>query len=79
MVIQRRKTREINLGGVKIGGDNPVVVQSMTSTKTHEVEKTLEQINRLYQAGCEIVRVAVPTDRDAQALKEIVKNRPYPS
>ena len=78
MVIQRRKTREINLGGVKIGGDNPVVVQSMTSTKTHEVEKTLEQINRLYQAGCEIVRVAVPTDRDAQALKEIVKKSPIP-
>jgi (E)-4-hydroxy-3-methylbut-2-enyl-diphosphate synthase len=78
VVIQRRKTREINLGGVKIGGDNPVVVQSMTSTKTHEVEKTLEQINRLYQAGCEIVRVAVPTDRDAQALKEIVKKSPIP-
>jgi len=54
------------------------VVQSMTSTKTHEVEKTLEQINRLYQAGCEIVRVAVPTDRDAQALKEIVKKSPIP-
>ena len=78
MVIQRRKTREINLGGVKIGGNNPVVVQSMTSTKTHEVGKTLEQINRLYQAGCEIVRVAVPTDRDAQALKEIVKKSPIP-
>ena len=54
------------------------MVQSMTSTKTHEVEKTLEQINRLYQAGCEIVRVAVPTDRDAQALKEIVKKSPIP-
>jgi len=78
VVIQRRKTREINLGGVKIGGNNPVVVQSMTSTKTHEVGKTLEQINRLYQAGCEIVRVAVPTDRDAQALKEIVKKSPIP-
>jgi (E)-4-hydroxy-3-methylbut-2-enyl-diphosphate synthase len=78
VVIQRRKTREINLGGVKIGGNNPVVVQSMTSTKTHEVEKTLNQINRLYHAGCEIVRVAVPTDRDAQALEEIVKKSPLP-
>ena len=78
MVIQRRKTREINLGGVKIGGNNPVVVQSMTSTKTREVEKTLEQINRLYQAGCEIVRVAVPTDEDVEALEEIVKKSPIP-
>jgi len=78
VVIQRRKTREINLGGVKIGGNNPVVVQSMTSTKTREVEKTLEQINRLYQAGCEIVRVAVPTDEDVEALEEIVKKSPIP-
>ena len=76
--VERRKTREINLGGVKIGGNNPVVVQSMTSTKTAEVEKTLEQIRRLHEAGCEIVRVAVPTDRDAEVLDEIVKRSPIP-
>ncbi len=74
----RRKTREIKLGGIKIGGDNPIVVQSMTSTKTRNVEETLNQINRLHEAGCEIVRVAVPTDRDAEALGEIVKKAPVP-
>ncbi|HID79462.1 MAG TPA: flavodoxin-dependent (E)-4-hydroxy-3-methylbut-2-enyl-diphosphate synthase [Aquifex aeolicus] len=78
MVIQRRKTREIDLGGVKIGGSNPVVVQSMTSTKTRELEKTLEQINSLYRAGCEIVRVAVPGEEDVEALEEIVKKSPMP-
>jgi len=76
--IPRRRTREINLGGVKIGGNNPVVVQSMTSTKTREVEKTLEQIRRLHAAGCEIVRVAVPTDADAEVLDAVVKNSPVP-
>jgi (E)-4-hydroxy-3-methylbut-2-enyl-diphosphate synthase len=76
--IQRRKTREINLGGVKIGGDNPIVVQSMTSTKTHNVEETLNQIFRLYEAGCELVRVAVPTEKDVEALEEIVKKSPVP-
>lgn len=78
MNIQRRKTREINLGGVKIGGDNPIVVQSMTSTKTHNVEETLNQIYRLYEAGCELVRVAVPTEKDVEALEEIVKKSPVP-
>jgi len=78
VVIQRRKTREIDLGGVKIGGSNPVVVQSMTSTKTRELEKTLEQINSLYRAGCEIVRVAVPGEEDVEALEEIVKKSPMP-
>jgi (E)-4-hydroxy-3-methylbut-2-enyl-diphosphate synthase len=76
--IQRRKTREINLGGVKIGGDNPIVVQSMTSTKTHNVEETLNQIYRLYEAGCELVRVAVPTEKDVEALEEIVKKSSVP-
>jgi len=78
LTFERRKTREITLGGVKIGGNNPIVVQSMTSTKTRNVEETLEQIKRLYEAGCEIVRVAVPTEEDAEALGEIVKNSPVP-
>jgi len=76
--IERRKTREINLGGVKIGGNNPVVVQSMTSTKTRNVEETLKQIEELYNAGCEIVRVAVPTDEDAEVLDQIVNRSPIP-
>ncbi len=77
-MVQRRKSRQINVGGVKIGGDAPVVVQSMTSTKTHDVEATLSQIRRLAQAGCEIVRVAVPHQEDAQALGDIVKESPIP-
>ncbi len=74
----RRKTRQISVGWVKVGGDAPVVVQSMTSTKTHEVEETLSQINRLAKAGCEIIRVAVPHREDLEALPDIVKNSPIP-
>lgn len=77
-MVERRKTRQINVGEVRIGGDAPIVVQSMTSTKTHEVEKTLEQIERLHNAGCEIVRVAVPHQEDVEALEDIVKNSPVP-
>jgi (E)-4-hydroxy-3-methylbut-2-enyl-diphosphate synthase len=74
----RRKTRQINVGWVKVGGDAPIVVQSMTSTKTHQVEETLSQINRLAKAGCEIIRVAVPHQEDLEALPDIVKNSPIP-
>jgi (E)-4-hydroxy-3-methylbut-2-enyl-diphosphate synthase len=74
----RRKTRQISVGWVKVGGDAPIVVQSMTSTKTHQVEETLSQINRLAKAGCEIVRVAVPHREDLEALPDIVKNSPIP-
>lgn len=77
-MIERRKTRQIKVGWVKIGGDAPVVVQSMTSTKTHELEPTLEQIKRLHKAGCEIIRVAVPHEEDLEALPDIVKNSPMP-
>ncbi|MCS7278043.1 MAG: flavodoxin-dependent (E)-4-hydroxy-3-methylbut-2-enyl-diphosphate synthase, partial [Aquificaceae bacterium] len=77
-MINRRKTRQINVGWVKVGGDAPIVVQSMTSTKTHDVEATLEQINRLYRAGCELIRVAVPHEEDLEALPDIVKNSPMP-
>ena len=77
-MVERRKTRQISVGDVKIGGDAPVVVQSMTSTKTHEVEETLRQIDRLYRAGCEIVRVAVPHQEDVEALEEIVRKSPVP-
>jgi (E)-4-hydroxy-3-methylbut-2-enyl-diphosphate synthase len=74
----RRKTRQISVGWVKVGGDAPVVVQSMTSTKTHQVEETLSQINRLAKVGCEIIRVAVPHREDLEALPDIVKNSPIP-
>ncbi len=77
-MIERRKTRQIKVGDVPIGGDAPIVVQSMTSTKTRDVEKTLLQIEELHRAGCEIVRVAVPHEEDVLALEEIVKKSPIP-
>ncbi len=70
--------RQISVGGVKIGGGAPVVVQSMTLTKTHDVEATTAQIAALASAGCEIVRVAVPKTEDADALPRIVKLSPLP-
>ena len=69
--IQRRKTRQVNVGGVRIGGGAPVSVQSMTSTRTEDVEATVRQIGRLVDAGCEIVRVTVPNERAAEAFAEI--------
>ncbi len=77
-MIKRRKTREITLGTLKIGGEHPILVQSMTSTKTHDLEATLSQIDRLIKAGCEAIRVAVPAKEDAEALKVIVKYSSVP-
>ncbi|HLX31522.1 MAG TPA: flavodoxin-dependent (E)-4-hydroxy-3-methylbut-2-enyl-diphosphate synthase [Gaiellaceae bacterium] len=70
--------RQISVGGVKIGGGAPVVVQSMTTTKTHDVPATTAQIAELVSAGCEIVRVAVPKTEDAEALSKIVRFSPVP-
>jgi (E)-4-hydroxy-3-methylbut-2-enyl-diphosphate synthase len=70
--------RQISVGGVKIGGGAPVVVQSMTLTKTHDVEATTAQIAALVSAGCEVVRVAVPKTEDAEALSRIVRLSPIP-
>lgn len=70
--------RQIWVGGVPIGGGAPVVVQSMTKTETANVQATLEQIGRMHEAGCEIVRCAVPRDEDATALKTIVEQSPVP-
>jgi (E)-4-hydroxy-3-methylbut-2-enyl-diphosphate synthase len=70
--------RQIHVGGVPIGGGAPVVVQSMTTTKTHDVEATTAQIAALVSAGCEIVRVAVPKTEDADALGKIVRFSPIP-
>jgi (E)-4-hydroxy-3-methylbut-2-enyl-diphosphate synthase len=70
--------RQISVGGVAIGGSAPVVVQSMTLTKTHDVEATTAQIAALASAGCEVVRVAVPKTEDADALPRIVRFSPIP-
>ena len=69
---------QIEVGGVPIGGGAPVVVQSMTVTYTHDVDATMEQIGQLSSAGCEIVRVAVPKNEDADALKKLVYLSPIP-
>lgn len=71
--IVRRKTRKINLGGVPIGGDAPIAVQSMTNTNTCDVNATVAQIRELEEAGCEIIRVAVPDQEAVDALPEIIK------
>ena len=76
--IKRRKTRPIQLGDVQIGGNAPIVVQSMTCTDTRNVKDTLRQIRRLQRAGCEVVRVAVPDDEAAIALKEIKRKISIP-
>src|SRR5437762_11971447 len=70
--------RSMNLGGVQIGGGARVVVQSVTLTKTHDVEETTAQIAALASAGCEIVRVAVPKTEDADALPKLVRLSPIP-
>ncbi len=70
-MIKRYPTKKIYVGDVAVGGDAPISVQSMTYSDTRNVEATVEQINRLHFAGCDIVRVAVPDMEDAHALKEI--------
>ena len=71
MKIERRKTRQIRVGEVAIGGDAPIVVQSMTTTDTRDIGATVAQIKQLEAAGCEVVRVAVVDDAAADACKEI--------
>ncbi len=71
--IKRRKTRKISLGGLIIGGDAPIAVQSMTNTNTCDVEATVAQIKSLEEAGCEIVRIAVPDQEAVSKIPEIKK------
>lgn len=78
LIAPRRKTRVLDVGGVKIGGDNPIVVQSMATADTRDPVATLKQIRELADAGCEIVRIAVPDRRAASALPEIVPYSPVP-
>jgi (E)-4-hydroxy-3-methylbut-2-enyl-diphosphate synthase len=76
--INRKKTRVINVGDVKIGGDNPISVQSMTNTLTTDVKATIDQINEIHEEGADIVRVSCPDEDSTKALKEITNNVKLP-
>ncbi|MGW5383053.1 flavodoxin-dependent (E)-4-hydroxy-3-methylbut-2-enyl-diphosphate synthase [Nocardia sp. NPDC003963] len=74
----RRRTRQLMVGGVGVGSDHPISVQSMTTTRTHDVNATLQQIAELTASGCDIVRVACPRQEDADALPMIAKKSQIP-
>lgn len=74
----RKQTREITIGNKAIGGKNPILIQSMTNTRTEDIKGTIAQIQRLTAAGCEIIRCAVPTMEAAEALAEIKKGITIP-
>ena len=76
--IKRRKTKEINVGHIKVGGDNPISVQSMTNTLTKNVKETVKQIEQIEEAGADIVRVSCPDEDSTKALKDIIKNTSIP-
>ena len=76
--IKRKKTKVINVGDVKIGGDNPISVQSMTNTLTTDVKATINQINDIAEEGADIVRVSCPDKESTLALKEIVNHVSVP-
>ena len=75
---ERKPTRKIKVGNLEVGGDAPITVQSMTTTKTYDIGATLQQIAELTAAGCDIVRVACPTDKDAEALPIIARQSLIP-
>lgn len=77
-MIKRRKSKEISIGNVKIGNNNPISVQSMCNTDTRNIEQTSRQIKELADAGCELVRLAVLNKDAAEAIKELVKISPVP-
>ncbi len=76
--IKRKITKEINVGDVKVGGNNPISVQSMTNTLTKDIKKTVRQINQISEVGADIVRVSCPDEDSTKALKEIVKHVSVP-
>ena len=76
--INRKKTKEISVGKVKVGGNNPITVQTMTNTLTTDHKSTIEQINKVTEAGADIVRVSCPDSNSTNALKTIVKNIDVP-
>src|SRR6516164_11528769 len=75
---QRHKTRVVQVGNLAIGGDNPIIVQSMTTPDTSNIEAVLTEIHRLEEAGCELVRVTVPKPDDAAVLSEIKRRIKIP-
>jgi len=74
----RRQTRQVNIGGIKVGGGAPISVQTMTKTKTDDIKGTVRQIVEAYEAGCDIVRVTVNDKEAADAMPEIVRQSPLP-
>ena len=76
--IHRRKTKEINVGNVKVGGNNPISVQSMTNTLTKDVKATINQVNEIANEGADLVRVSCPDEDSTISLKEIVKHSSVP-
>ena len=72
--IVRRKTKVIKVGDVKIGGDNPISVQSMTNTLTTDIKSTIKQINQIEGEGADLVRVSCPDEQSSKAIKEIKKH-----
>ncbi len=76
--IERRKSKVINVGDIKVGGNNPISVQSMTNTLTTDIKSTIEQINNICEEGADIVRVSCPDQDSTKALKEITKHAQAP-
>ena len=77
-MIKRRKTREVKIGDLIIGGEHAITVQSMTTTKTDDITGTLKEVERLEEAGCHIIRITVPDNAAAKALYEIKKRMNVP-
>ena len=76
--INRKKTKEISVGKIKVGGDNPITVQTMTNTLTTDHKSTIEQINKVSEAGADIVRVSCPDSESTESLKTIIKHVDVP-
>jgi len=77
-ISNRRLTKQVNVGSVPVGGGSPISIQTMTTTLTHDIDATMRQIDRCVEAGAQIVRVAVPEEKDAKALSTLVKKAPVP-
>jgi len=76
--ITRKKTKKIEIGNISVGGDSPISVQSMTNTLTTDIKATIKQIDKLQEAGADIVRVSCPDEDSTKALKNIVKKTNIP-
>ena len=77
-MMKRRKTRKVKIGDLIVGGEQAISVQSMTTTKTHDITATLKEVERLEEAGCQIIRITVPDQPAADALYEIKKRMNVP-